>query len=89
MIFRKKPNDRRLFSLLDDESIGRISDTDADATFDDSLSGRSSAELSTGSFVGNFAARRVKRFGMAVLVVTFGTFLFRIGSWQVVHSQQY
>lgn len=89
MIFRKKPDHSRLFSLLDDESIGRISDTDSDTTFDDSLSGRSTAELSTGSFVGNFAARRVKRFGIAVLVVTFGVFLLRIGSWQVVHGEEY
>lgn len=89
MIFRRKPNDRRLFSLLDDEAIGRISDSDADATFDDSLSGRSTAELSTGSFVGNFAARRVTRLGVIVLLVTFGTFVLRIGSWQVVHGEEY
>ncbi len=39
--------------------------------------------------MGNFAARRVKRFGIAVLIVTFGTFLFRIGSWQVMHGEEY
>ena len=89
MIFQKKPHDRRLFSLLDDETIGRISDSDADTTFDDSLSGRSIAELSTGSFVGNFAARRAKRFGIALLVCIFGIFLFRIGLWQMVHGEEY
>ncbi|MEK7633070.1 MAG: hypothetical protein AAB473_04780, partial [Patescibacteria group bacterium] len=88
-MFKRKTRDRRIFSLLDDDTIGQISDSDADATFDDTLSGRSIAELSTGSYVGNFAARRVKRFGIAVLLVTFGTFLFRIGSWQVVHGQEY
>ncbi len=89
MIWKKRTNDRRLFSLLDDDTIGHISDADADTTFDDTLSGRSTAELSAGSYVGNFAARRVKRLGIAVLLVTFGTFLFRIGSWQVVHGEEY
>ncbi len=89
MIFRKPSHNPRVFALLDDDTIGHLSDSDADATFDDSLSGRSTAELALGTYVGNFAAKRVRRIGIAVLLCTFGVFLFRIGSWQVVHGEEY
>jgi len=89
MIFRKKNNDKRIFSLLDDDAIGILSRADDDATFDDSLSGRSSSELSTGSYVGNFAARRVRIFGIVLLFSLFGIFLIRIGIWQIGHGEEY
>lgn len=89
MIFRKKSHDKRIFSLLDDDGIGMLSRTDDDATFDDSISGRSTSELSTGSYVGNFAARRVRRFGSVLLFMVFGVFLLRIGIWQIGHGEEY
>lgn len=89
MIFRKKTHDKRIFSLLDDDAIGILSYSDDDATFDDSLSGRSTSNLPAGTFIGNFAARRIKRFGIALLCATFGAFLFRIGIWQIGHGEEY
>ncbi len=80
---------QRIFSVLDDDRIGRLSRGTADETFDDTLSERSTADLSTGSFVGNFAARRVRRFGGAMLCFAFGIFLLRLGSWQILHGEEY
>lgn len=85
----KKSNDQRIFSLLDDDAIGMLSNTDDDATFDDSISGRSTSSLSAGTYVGNFAARRVKRFGIVLLFTVFGIFLLRVGIWQIGHGEEY
>ncbi len=89
MMFRKKPHDQRVFFLHDDGTIGDISRHTDDATFDDALSQRSSDTLFTGTFVGNFAARRMQWLAGALVLVLFGGALFRIGYWQVIHGDTY
>ncbi len=66
-----------------------LAHADDDATFDDTISGRSTSELITGTYVGNFVAKRVQRFGVILLLLIFGIFLFRIGIWQIGHGDEY
>lgn len=84
-----KNNARGVFPLMDDDSIGQLSYGDEDSTFDDAIGGRSTADLGTGSYVGNFAARRVKKFGIILLATIFGIFILRIGGWQILHGDEY
>ena len=89
MIFRRKPHDSRIFPILDTNTIGSLSDTDDDKAFDDSMVGRSTSDLFTGTFIGNFAAYRVKRFGISLLILIFGAFTIRVGIWQIGHGDEY
>lgn len=89
MMFRKSPQERRVFVLHDDNNIGDILRYDDDATFDDSLSQRSPDAVFAGTFVGNFAARRMQWVAALLMVLLFGGAIARIGLWQVLHGNTY
>lgn len=89
MMFRKQKPERSVFSLADDETIGILAFGGMDETFDDALSHRSSAELSTGTYVGNIVSKRARRIGGTLLLCIFGIFLLRIGQWQIAEGDAY
>ncbi len=89
MMFRKGKTERSVFSLTDDDTIGTLAFGAMDETFDDVLSHRSAAELSTGTYVGNIASRRARRIGMLLLACVFSVFVFRVGQWQIVEGATY
>jgi penicillin-binding protein 2 len=89
MIFRPKKTERSVFSLTDDDAIGTLAFGAMDETFDDVLSRRSASELSTGTYVGNIASRRIRRIGLMLLACIFGILLFRVGQWQIVEGAAY
>lgn len=89
MIFQKKKSERNMFALSDDDVIGTVFRGEEDSGLDDSISGRGSAEQFTGSYVGNFAARRARRVGIFLLSIVFGILLLRVGNWQILHGDDY
>ncbi len=89
MAFRRNTPERSVFSLADDDTIGVLPVHATDETFDDALSHRSTAELTTGTFVWNMTSSRARRVGMTLLVCIFGMFLLRVGTWQIVEGSRY
>lgn len=89
MMFRRKPPERSVFSLADDDAIGTLAFDTMDETFDDTMASRSIAEVSTGSYVGNMTSKRARRVGAALLTIVFSVFLLRIGHWQIVEGATY
>lgn len=88
-MFYHLKKDRSVFPLTDDDAIGSLHENSDDQTFDDALFARSTSELATGSYVGNFAITRVKKLGVVLLGIVFGIFILRIGFWQVIHGNDY
>ena len=88
-MWNRRTPDRSVFALTDDDDIGALRFHEADEQFDDALAARSSSELITGSFVGNFTSRRVKRVGVGLLLAVFSVLIFRVSDWQIVHGETY
>lgn len=81
--------ERKVFTLEDNDTLGRVLDRDNDETFDDVLAGRNSAEERTGTFVGNIVERRRFRLGTAMLGLALALFLGRVAMWQIVQGAEH
>lgn len=79
----------RIFPLLDDESIGVLEHARHDGIFDDVVAGHVPSHLTSGSFLGNLMKKRARTLSVGLLTLVFGLFLARIGSWQILHGEEY
>lgn len=89
MIFHRKKKERSVFTLVDDDDIGLLTAGANDQDFHDVLSGRSSADVETRSYVGNFPSQRTRKIGVGLIGLLFTVFLFRLSSWQIVHGVEF
>lgn len=81
--------ERKVFTLEDNDALGRVLNRDNDETFDDILAGRNIAEERTGTFVGNIVERRRFKMGSALLGVALAIFLGRVATWQIVQGAEH